>query len=78
MFLSKKNRLIGTIILRTRTLLSFEGVDPGHPQISGYITQYITVAISRVTYHGYLRISSGLCHGYYNNQCHSCTLRGLS
>ena len=56
MFLSK-NRLL----LRTCTLLSFEGVDPRYPW---YITQDITVAISRVIYHGYLLISWGLCHGY--------------
>ena len=31
-----------------------------------YITRVITAAISRVIYHGYLRISSGLCHEYKN------------
>ena len=29
-----KNRLIATSILQTRTLLSFEGVDPGYLQMS--------------------------------------------
>ena len=29
-----------------------------------YIARDITAAMSRVIYHRYLRISSGLCHGY--------------
>ena len=74
MFLPK-NGLIATGISLLQTLFSFGELTRDfrrYPwyitrdirRYPWYITRDITAAISRVIYHGYLRISSCLCHGY--------------
>ena len=74
MFLPK-NGLIATGISLLQTLFSFGELTRDFRRYPWYITrdirrypwyipQDITAAISRVIYHGYLRISSCLCHGY--------------
>ena len=74
MFLPK-NRLIATGLSLLQTLFSFGELTRNirrYPwyttrdirRYPWYITRDITAAISRVIYHGYLRISSCLCHGY--------------